>query len=280
MEWAGIEDDIPIENKMITKTIENAQVKIESYNFDIRKHLVQFDDVTNTQRDIIYKLRRNLIEKDNITKIIESLSEQTIQKFISDIQIDEDKSVINLFDLINQEFTNKFGMEILSSNNTEIEKKKSHELEELIFDQLKNVYDKNKNSFPSEDHYLNIISSFSIRIIDYYWINHLTSIENLRQGIGLQSYAQKDPLMAFKKESLVLFEDLIENIHFGIIKNVLHTTTADNIPNQSINLKSNSIPAKLHSHNNTKKLKRNDPCPCGCGLKIKKCPNGQLILNS
>ena len=280
MEWAGIEDDIPIENKMITRTIENAQVKIESYNFDIRKHLVQFDDVTNTQRDIIYKLRKNIIEKDNITKIIESLAEQTIQKFISDIQIDEDKSVINLFDLINQEFTNKFGMEILSSNNTEIEKKKSDELEELIFNELKNIYDENKNSFPDEDHYLSIISSFSIRIIDYYWINHLTSIENLRQGIGLQSYAQKDPLMTFKKESLVLFEDLIENIHFGIIKNVLHTTTSDKIPNQSINLKNNSIPAKLHSHNNTKKLKRNDPCPCGCGLKIKKCPNGQLILNS
>ena len=280
MEWAGIEDDIPIENKMITKTIENAQVKIESYNFDIRKHLVQFDDVTNTQRDIIYKLRRNIIEKDNITKIIESLAEQTIQKFISNIQIDEDKSVINLFDLINQEFTNKFGMEILSSNNTELEKMKSDELEELIFDKLMNVYDENKNSFPSEEHYLSIISSFSIRIIDYYWINHLTSIENLRQGIGLQSYAQKDPLMAFKKESLVLFEDLIENIHFGIIKNVLHTTTSDNIPNLSINLKSSSMPAKLHSHNNTKKLKRNDPCPCGCGLKIKKCPNGQLILNS
>jgi len=280
MEWAGIEDDIPIENKMITRTIENAQVKIESYNFDIRKHLVQFDDVTNTQRDIIYKLRKNIIEKDNITKIIESLAEQTIQKFISDIQIDEDKSVINLFDLINQEFSNKFGMEILSSNNTELEKMKSDELEELILDNLMNVYDENKNSFPSVDHYLSIISSFSIRIIDYYWINHLTSIENLRQGIGLQSYAQKDPLMTFKKESLVLFEDLIENIHFGIIKNVLHTTTSDKIPNQSINLKNNSIPAKLHSHNNTKKLKRNDPCPCGCGLKIKKCPNGQLILNS
>ena len=280
MEWAGIEDDIPIENKMITKTIENAQVKIESYNFDIRKHLVQFDDVTNTQRDIIYKLRKNIIEKDNITKIIESLAVQTIQKFISDIQIDEDKSVINPFDLINQEFTNKFGMEILSSNNSELEKMKSDELEELILDNLMNVYDENKNSFPSVDHYLSIISSFSIRIIDYYWINHLTSIENLRQGIGLQSYAQKDPLMTFKKESLVLFEDLIENIHFGIIKNVLHTTTSDNIPNQSINLKNNSIPAKLHSHNNTKKLKRNDPCPCGCGLKIKKCPNGQLILNS
>ncbi|MQG06894.1 MAG: preprotein translocase subunit SecA [SAR202 cluster bacterium] len=279
MEWAGIEDDIPIENKMITKTIENAQVKIESYNFDIRKHLVQFDDVTNTQRDIIYKLRKNLIEKDNISKIIESLAEQTIQKFISDIQIDEDKSVINLFELINQEFTNKFGMEILSSNNTELEKMKSDELEALIFDKLMNVYNENKNSFPSEDHYLSIISSFSIRIIDYYWINHLTSIENLRQGIGLQSYAQKDPLMTFKKESLVLFEDLIENIHFGIIKNVLHTTTSDNNPNQSINLKNSSIPAKLHSHNNTKKLKRNDPCPCGCGLKIKKCPNGQLILN-
>jgi len=100
-------------------------------------------------------------------------------------------------------------MEILLSNNTDIEKKKSDQLEELIFDKLMNVYDENKNSFPSEDHYLNIISSFSIRIIDYYWINHLTSIENLRQGIGLQSYAQKDPLMAFKKESLVLFDKSI-----------------------------------------------------------------------
>ena len=280
MEWAGIEDDIPIENKMITKTIENAQVKIESYNFDIRKHLVQFDDVTNTQRDIIYKLRRNLIEKDNITKIIESLAEQTIQKFISDIQIDEDKSVINLFDLINQEFSNKFGMEILSSNNTELEKMKSDELEELIFHKLINVYDENKNSFSNEDEYLNIISSFSIRIIDYYWINHLTSSENLRQGIGLQSYGQKDPLMAFKKESLTLFEDLIENIQFALIKNLIHAQTTDNKHNQSINPKSNSISTKILSQNNTKKLKRNDPCPCGCGLKIKKCPNGQLILKS
>ncbi len=280
MEWAGLEDDIPIENKMITKTIENAQVKIESYNFDIRKHLVQFDDVTNTQRDIIYKLRTDLIKKDNIEKIIKSLSEQTAQKFISDIHIDDDKSITSLFDFINKEFTSKFGITVLSSNDTELEKMKSDELEELIFDKLINVYDENKNSFSNEAEYLNIISSFSIRIIDYYWINHLTNIENLRQGIGLQSYGQKDPLMAFKKESLTLFEDLIENIQFGIIKNVIHAKTTDNKQNQSINLKSNLISTKTPSQNNTKKLKRNDPCPCGCGLKIKKCPNGQLILNS
>ena len=280
MEWAGLEDDIPIENKMITKTIENAQVKIESYNFDIRKHLVQFDDVTNTQRDIVYKLRTDLIKKDNITQIIRSISEQTAQKFISDIHIDEDRSVTSLSDFINQEFTNKFGITILSSNDTELEKMKYEELEELLSNKLINIYDKNKYSFSNQKEYLNIISSFSIRIIDYYWINHLTSIENLRQGIGLQSYGQKDPLMAFKKESLTLFEDLIENIQFAIIKNVIHAKTTDNKHNQSIKPKSSPISTKVLSQNNTKKLKRNDPCPCGCGLKIKKCPNGQLILKS
>ena len=280
MEWAGLEDDIPIENKMITKTIENAQVKIESYNFDIRKHLVQFDDVTNTQRDIVYKLRTDLIKKDTISQIIRSISEQTAQKFISDINIDEDKSATSLLDFINQEFTNKFGITILSSSDTELGKMNYDELEEELSNKLINIFNENKKSFSNENEYLNIISSFSIRIIDYYWINHLTSIENLRQGIGLQSYGQKDPLMAFKKESLTLFEDLIENIQFGIIKNVIHAKTTENKQNQSINPKSSSISTKILSQNNTKKLKRNDPCPCGCGLKIKKCPNGQLILKS
>ena len=157
------------------------------------------------------------------------------------------------------------------------------ELEEELSNKLINIFNENKKSFSNENEYLNIISSFSIRIIDYYWINHLTSIENLRQGIGLQSYGQKDPLMAFKKESLTLFEDLIENIQFGIIKNVIHAKhakTTENKQNQSINPKSSSISTKILSQNNTKKLKRNDPCPCGCGLKIKKCPNGQLILKS
>ena len=280
MEWAGLEDDIPIENKMITKTIENAQVKIESYNFDIRKHLVQFDDVTNTQRDIVYKLRTDLIKKDTISQIIRSISEQTAQKFISDINIDEDKSATSLLDFINQEFTNKFGITIISSSDTELGKMNYDELEEELSNKLINIFNENKKSFSNENEYLNIISSFSIRIIDYYWINHLTSIENLRQGIGLQSYGQKDPLMAFKKESLTLFEDLIENIQFGIIKNVIHAKTTENKQNQSINPKSSSISTKILSQNNTKKLKRNDPCPCGCGLKIKKCPNGQLILKS
>ena len=280
MEWAGLEDDIPIENKMITKTIENAQVKIESYNFDIRKHLVQFDDVTNTQRDIVYKLRTDLIKKDTISQIIRSISEQTAQKFISDINIDEDRSATSLLDFINQEFTNKFGITILSSSDTELGKMNYDELEEELSNKLINIFNENKKSFSNENEYLNIISSFSIRIIDYYWINHLTSIENLRQGIGLQSYGQKDPLMAFKKESLTLFEDLIENIQFGIIKNVIHAKTTENKQNQSINPKSSSISTKILSQNNTKKLKRNDPCPCGCGLKIKKCPNGQLILKS
>ena len=280
MEWAGLEDDIPIENKMITKTIENAQVKIESYNFDIRKHLVQFDDVTNTQRDIVYKLRTDLIKKDNISQIIKSISEQIIQLFLSDIQIDEDRSVTSLFDFINQEFANKFGITILASNDTELEKMKYDELEKLLSNKLIDIYNGNKNSFSNENEYLNIISAFSIRIIDYYWINHLTSIENLRQGIGLQSYGQKDPLMAFKKESLTLFEDLIENIQLGIIKNVIHAKTTDHKENQLINPKNSSISTKKLSQNNTKKLKRNDPCPCGCGLKIKKCPNGQLMLKT
>ena len=117
-----------------------------------------------------------------------------------------------------------------------------------------------------------------MKIIDYYWINHLTSIENLRQGIGLQSYAQKDPLMAFKQESLKLFEELIENINISITKSLLNIESPNNKNKNQKELKKTNIIDNIAPSKNGK-IKRNDPCPCGCGLKVKKCPDGQLMLN-
>ena len=272
MEWAGIEDDIPIENKMITKTIENAQVKIESYNFDIRKHLVRFDDVTNTQRDIIYNLRNNFLIDTKIDGNINQILNKSIEMFI-DSSIDFDNKE-NLPNHISAEFKNYFSSEFdqhdkfknLTKDEVEIK------LKENIYDQYLNLSSKlgeNKTS---------IISSLSVKIIDYYWINHLTSIENLRQGIGLQSYAQKDPLMAFKQESLKLFEELIENINISITKSLLNIESSnDKNTNQKELKKTNIIDNVTQSKNG--KIKRNDPCPCGCGLKVKKCPDGQLMLN-
>ena len=271
MEWAGIEDDIPIENKMITKTIENAQVKIESYNFDIRKHLVRFDDVTNTQRDIIYNLRNNFLIDTKIDENINQILNNSIEMFIdSSIYFDNKE---NLPEHISAEFKNFFSIELDQNNKFKTLTKDEIEinLKENIYNQYLNLISKlgeNKTS---------IISSLSVKIIDYYWINHLTSIENLRQGIGLQSYAQKDPLMAFKQESLKLFEELIENINISITKSLLNIDSNDKNDNQKELKKSNIIENIAPSKNG--KIKRNDPCPCGCGLKVKKCPDGQLMLN-
>tara|TARA_Y100001970_G_scaffold77183_1_gene98042 strand:- start:1405 stop:3972 length:2568 start_codon:yes stop_codon:yes gene_type:complete len=271
MEWAGIEDDIPIENKMITKTIENAQVKIESYNFDIRKHLVRFDDVTNTQRDIIYNLRNNFLIDTKINENINQILNNSIEMFIdSSIYFDNKE---NLPEHISAEFKNFFSIELDQNNKFKTLTKDEIEinLKENIYNQYLNLISKlgeNKTS---------IISSLSVKIIDYYWINHLTSIENLRQGIGLQSYAQKDPLMAFKQESLKLFEELIENINISITKSLLNIDSNDKNDNQKELKKSNIIENIAPSKNG--KIKRNDPCPCGCGLKVKKCPDGQLMLN-
>ena len=272
MEWAGIEDDIPIENKMITKTIENAQVKIESYNFDIRKHLVRFDDVTNTQRDIIYNLRNNFMIDTKIDENINQILNKSIEMFI-DSFIDFDNKE-NLPNHISTEFKNYFSTELDHNNKFKnlTEDEIEINLKENIYNQYLNLISKlgeNKTS---------IISSICVKIIDYYWINHLTSIENLRQGIGLQSYAQKDPLMAFKQESLKLFEELIENINISITKSLLNIESSNDKNTNQKELKKSNITENISEIKNGK-IKRNDPCPCGCGLKVKKCPDGQLMLN-
>ena len=272
MEWAGIEDDIPIENKMITKTIENAQVKIESYNFDIRKHLVRFDDVTNTQRDIIYNLRNNFMIDTKIDENINQILNKSIEMFI-DSFIDFDNKE-KLPDHISTEFKNYFSAE-LDQNN----KFKKLTEDEIEINLKKNTYNQYLNLISKlGENKKSIISSLCVKIIDYYWINHLTSIENLRQGIGLQSYAQKDPLMAFKQESLKLFEELIENINISITKSLLNIESPNNKNKNQKELKKTNIIDNIAPSKNGK-IKRNDPCPCGCGLKVKKCPDGQLMLN-
>ena len=272
MEWAGIEDDIPIENKMITKTIENAQVKIESYNFDIRKHLVRFDDVTNTQRDIIYNLRNNFLIDTKIDVNINQILNKSIEIFI-DSCIDFDNKE-NLPNHISTEFKNYFSTE-LDHNN----KFKNLTEDEIEINLKKNTYNQYLNLISKlGENKKSIISSLCVKIIDYYWINHLTSIENLRQGIGLQSYAQKDPLMAFKQESLKLFEELIENINISITKSLLNIESSNDKNTNQKELKKSNITENISEIKNGK-IKRNDPCPCGCGLKVKKCPDGQLMLN-
>ena len=274
MEWAGLEDDTPIENKMITKTIENAQVKIESYNFDIRKHLVRFDDVTNAQRDIIYNLRKNFFEDSRMDKNIDQIFTNTIEVF-SDKMIDFDNKD-EFSNNLSAEFKNFFNID-LNFYDKNIDSLNNNEIEIILKQNIDNHYESTLKKLENNSHA--VISNVCVKIIDYYWINHLTSIENLRQGIGLQSYAQKDPLMAFKQESLKLFEELIENINTTITKSLIHIEISDQKnKNNKISQKNINSNAKLIPNKNGK-VKRNDPCPCGCGMKVKKCPDGQLMLN-
>jgi len=274
MDWAGLEDDTPIENKMITKTIENAQVKIESYNFDIRKHLVRFDDVTNAQRDIIYHLRKNFFENSTMRKNIDQIFTNTIEVF-SDKMIDfDDKD--EFANNLSTEFKNYFNLD-LNVYDKNLKSLNNSEIEIILKENIDNHFESTIKKLENDAHA--IISNVCVKIIDYYWINHLTSIENLRQGIGLQSYAQKDPLMAFKQESLKLFEELIENINITITKSLIHIeVSGQKNKSNKVAQKNNNSNAKLIPNKNGK-VKRNDPCPCGCGMKVKKCPDGQLMLN-
>ena len=274
MDWAGLEDDTPIENKMITKTIENAQVKIESYNFDIRKHLVRFDDVTNAQRDIIYNLRKNFFEDSSMRKNIDQIFTNTIEVF-ADKMIDfDDKD--EFANNLSAEFKNYFNLD-LNLYDKNMNSLNNNEIEMILKQNIDNHFESTIKKLENDSHA--IISNVCVKIIDYYWINHLTSIENLRQGIGLQSYAQKDPLMAFKQESLKLFEELIENINITITKSLIHIeVSGQKSKNNKIAQKNNNSNTKLIPNKNGK-VKRNDPCPCGCGMKVKKCPDGQLMLN-
>jgi len=293
MTFFNFPEDQPLSHSMVSRAIEQAQIKVESFNFDIRKHLVEFDDVLNKQREIIYGQRR---------KILFIKESETLRQLVFQIFLEEINRLVNNFFTVN-EFLNEDNLKKLvdeinfifpvSYNEIKdlVEVKEVKKLVDFIFQKIKEAYLKNEKKLGPL--WQEITKSLLLNTIDYYWTKHLTAIEDLREGINLYGYAQIDPLVAYKNKAYMMFEKLLADIDFEFVRRLFKIEVNFNPIEENLERKQtpmifqsasavNPFEAKTQPDSKPKrsasqpiikkhKLGRNDPCWCGSGKKYKKC---------
>ena len=247
MDFVGMEEDSPMENKLLTKAVENAQSKVEGFNFEIRKSLVEYDDVMNKQREIIYEMRNNALLGNHEFKTWKMIIEKNLVTFLEDLKnnVDQDR------------FSHDISQILIIDNYDDNVQITDYVSERLKF--FENNLGENKLS--------SSISDLLMRSIDSLWVEHLTTMDNMRQGIGLQAVGQRNPLIQYKKTGFELFENLLERINRDVSLNLLPFSASIE---KSTNVIAQKPQAKINLQSNSK-IGRNDPCPCGSGKKYKKC---------
>jgi len=281
-------ENIPLEHPMVTRSIEQAQVRVEGFNFDSRKHLVEYDDVLNKQREIIYTRRRKTLEKDDSIKadILEILDDQiqNLTIFFSPEGISQSE-----IEKIVTEFTSIIPFDQNSQKQLVQNLSKNPDPQKIIsFLQKisKEIYQKREQDVTPET-MRNIERWVSLQVIDSLWMDHLTAIDDLREGIGLRGYGQRDPLVEYKNEAFTMFESLLASIDSEIVHRIFKVQVVQNPQplqqeniiekpagtqpsptNQTSPQQPTSTPQTISSSN---KIGRNNLCPCGSGKKYKKC---------
>ena len=262
MNKLNLPDDERIEQSMVTKSIERAQAQVESLNFEIRKNVLKFDQVLNQQRDVIYKWRRELLRSESVSDLIEGWLSDVLETVENNIESYK-KSYENL-EHFNELVENELG-ELLSDSVRGKFLKNLQINDDLdIYKDLENLFNENKKQ--DIDNFWNLARGSALSFIDQSWKDHLSEMDYLRSGIGLRAMGQRDPLVEYQNEGYDLFEELINNVKFSVIRILL------NFDKNLIIQKENSNNDKVKDKTVIKdKIGRNDPCPLGCGIKYKKC---------
>ncbi len=282
-------EDMPIEHGLISKTIENAQTRVEGHNFDIRKHLLEYDDVINKQREVIYKQRRRVLSQQNLRPTIMEMIEEEIRGLVTIYggdQYEEGRDLRTLQTEIRKIMplkpteTEARWAEMDSESLTEHLSKIAQELYDLKETQINNRVDLQDQELEQPMHQLERV--VMLRAVDTLWVRHLTSLDELRQGIGLRAYGQQDPLVSYRKEAHEMFQDLMGSIRSQIVHTIYHTDfrpQAAPRPRRALQSRhqamsafgATSRPSREPIKLQKKKIGRNDPCPCGSGRKYKNC---------
>ena len=259
MNRLNLPDEERIEQSMVTKSIERAQAQVESLNFEIRKNVLKFDQVLNQQREVVYKWRKQLLLADSIKKLINDwLGDVLLQISTNFDNLKSTYETLEEFEsLVSEELS-----ELLSdSSKQKLLKDKKIDDNLDIYSELKSLFDENCKR--DEDNFWNLGRASSLSFIDQAWKDHLAEMDYLRSGIGLRAMGQRDPLVEYQKEGYELFEDLVNNVKYSVIRILL-------------NFDSNLIKQNIEEQKETNievdnKVGRNSPCPCGSGKKYKKC---------
>jgi preprotein translocase subunit SecA len=278
MDRIGIEEDQPIEHKYISRAIENAQKRVEGQNFDIRKHLLDYDDVMNRQRKVIYEQRKKVLRGDNlwadIEEMVEEIVDDLLPTYIPEKGHNEDLNLKGLDDALLKQFNLKLN---LASSN-EITSAQSS-ISELIIQNVQKLLHDKENQFGKElmDY---LIKAIMLQAIDTQWKEHLLAMDHLREGIGLRGYGQKDPVREYQREGYEMFMEMIFRIKMDVLEKLCLVKIQREEEVEEIRQKQKQdyimsrgedVPeAKTVKHEGSK-IGRNDPCSCGSGKKYKKC---------
>ena len=288
MEWAGLDEDTPIENKMISKSIEGAQVKVEAYHFDIRKQLVEYDDVVNIHRDVIYGERNKILSGVDLKSNIQSMIENSIKEILASYLTDRPENW-NI-ESMSGELDAIMPLPPEFSSPDDVVEMYPDDIEARLLEHAQKMYVAKEEEM-TPDVMRVVERQLMLRIIDSNWVQHLTSMENLRQGIGLYAYGQRDPLVMYKKEGHAMFQNLQARMQHDIAHSIFHIgiapqggangggTAQSNRQRRRAAAKNNeSIMTKVAKPSSreavaagNRKLGRNDPCYCGSGKKYKRC---------
>ena len=288
MDWAGLEDDVPIENKMIGRAIEGAQVKVEAYHFDIRKHLVEYDDVVNTHRDVIYGERNKILGGADLKANVEAMIEHEIQSILGQYVADKSRDNWDTEGLLREAFTIMPLRDGLSDPDA-LAQLDADEIEDRLLDCAGAQYEAMEQTF-TPDIMREIERQVLLRVTDAHWVGdptrgilgHLTKMGELREGIGLHSYGQRDPLVMYKREGHQRFQDLRDRIQRDVARTIFHVAVRPEgrgNGGRAIGRPRKESPMTQvagRSRNATvkgegTKVGRNAPCPCGSGKKYKRC---------
>lgn len=269
-------ENIPLEHPMVSKVIEQAQVKVEGFHFDARKRLVEYDDVMNKQRELIYKMRRKTLQKPEVLERVHDEIGSLVSLHAPDESGEaEYEAIINDFSTI-VPFEKK-SQENLKSQISRLASQE--EVTQFLIDLVDKVYQEREKQLGSEM-MREIEKWVGLGVIDRLWMEHLDATDDLREGIGLRGYAQRDPLVEYKSEAYRMFEKLTNNINFEIARRIFRVQVAKQ-PTKPVSIQlgrgvmpgaaTPTQPPVKPMVSGQKRPGRNDPCPCGSGKKYKKC---------
>ncbi len=269
MDRIGMDDSMPIENKLISRQIESAQKKVESRNFSIRKNVLEFDDVINQQRGVIYDERRKVLDgeslKETITSMIEDVVENTVNSFAGEFKYAEQWDVPGFINFVEQ---NVLPERYFNDDN--IKGLTRDDVHEILEEKTLAFYEKREAEL-GEETIRQIERYVMLRIIDSKWMDHIDAMDQLRQGIGLRAYGQRDPLVEYKFEAFEAFQAMIFSIKEEVVKFMLRVKVAERPEERQIIATSGKEEIGRKPVKVGKKIGRNAPCTCGSGKKYKNC---------
>ena len=267
----GFTGDQAIRNNMFAKTVETAQKRVEGNNFDVRKHLLNYDDVMNNQRTIMYEKRNEILDNESIhTNVLNGFNEyitNLVMSHLIESKNLENKDYEEILEAANENLLRRYRL-----NLSEIQNKKEQEVIEIIYGNVVKDYEEKLADIPEQ-----VANEFekaiSLRVIDSHWMNHISTMSHLREGVGLRGYANENPLQAYTMEGYQLFDDMLNKINSEISIYLLKSEIKQNTERKEVVKKviANDGKETVKSTKKTDKIGRNDLCPCGSGKKYKQC---------